>query len=227
MDQHIVEKWLKGWSLSRELPLPVKYGSGFRVDVGWPQQKARYVFPDFNHEITDLANTIVEPWIFLKVCAPPEVFKSILPSPWVIQPPGFMMTCSRPMLSKKIDLADGYILEVKEEMPVAIAKVLTNSGDIAAIGRLILVDDFVIYDRIATNELHRRKGLATIILKTLENIAISKGSTNGVLVATEAGKALYETLGWTLSSLYTSVVIPQDLSPLQSPLPPGRSGHAK
>lgn len=30
---NIIEKWLKGWTLSRELPLPIKYKSGFKVDV--------------------------------------------------------------------------------------------------------------------------------------------------------------------------------------------------
>jgi hypothetical protein len=30
----IIEKWLTAWSLSRELPLPVTFKSGFKVDVG-------------------------------------------------------------------------------------------------------------------------------------------------------------------------------------------------
>ena len=86
--------------------------------------------------------------------------------------------------------------------------ILTDSGDIAASGRLVFVNDLVIYDRIETAAAHRRKGLATIVLKTLESLAISRRKTQAVLVATEAGKALYETLGWTLYSEYTSVVIP-------------------
>lgn len=208
IDPNILEKWLTGWSLSRGLPLPVKSGSGFRVDVGWPEQKARYVFPGFTNEFTDLANTITEPWVFLKVCAPADVIKDRIPSQWVLQPPGFMMTCFKTMSSPERALTDEYILDVKNEVPVSIAKILTIHGDIAAIGRLVFVDDFVIYDRIETDTLHRRKGLATIILKTLETIAISRGKTKAVLVATEAGKALYETLGWTLYAPYTSVVIP-------------------
>jgi len=208
IDPSIVEKWLRGWSLSRGLPLPAKSDSGFRVDVGWPEQKTRYVFPGFTNEFIDLANTITEPRVFLKVCAPPGVIKNRIPSRWVIQPPGFMMTCFKTMSSPKSALPDGYVLEVRNEAPVSLAKVLTTNGDIAAIGRLVFVDDFVIYDRIETDMLHRRKGLATMIMKTLEDIAISSGKTNAVLVATEAGKALYETLGWTLYTPYTSVVIP-------------------
>ncbi|HFK5543953.1 TPA: hypothetical protein ACG0AR_000797 [Elizabethkingia anophelis] len=40
----LIEKWLNGWSVSREVSLPVRYKSGFKVDVGWEEQKCRYVF---------------------------------------------------------------------------------------------------------------------------------------------------------------------------------------
>ncbi|ASZ12152.1 hypothetical protein KTO58_13955 [Chitinophaga pendula] len=207
-DPVIVEKWLKGWALSRNLRAPVKNGSGFRVDVGWLQQKARYVFPNVTDEWMELANTIVEPWIFLKLCAAPEIVKDILPSRWVIQPLGFMMTCRQPMSPAKANLMAEYIMEIKDEMPVAVVRILTTKGDIAAIGRLVFVEDIVVYDRIETHIDHRRKGLATIVLKTLEKIAVARNPQNSVLVATAAGKALYETLGWSTYSLYTSIVIP-------------------
>ncbi|WP_346320326.1 GNAT family N-acetyltransferase [Chitinophaga sp. YIM B06452] len=66
-----------------------------------------------------------------------------------------------------------------------------------------------IYDRIETAPLHRRKGLATIVLKKLEDLAMSRAKTKGLLVATQAGKVLYEALGWKLYSAYTSIVIPE------------------
>ncbi len=40
----IVEKWIKGWCLSREVSFPVQYKSGFYVFVGDEKQKERYVF---------------------------------------------------------------------------------------------------------------------------------------------------------------------------------------
>lgn len=209
IDQYIVKTWLKGWSLSRGLPVPLETCSGFRIDVGWPQQKARYVFPNFDNDFIELANTIVEPWVFLKVCAPPEIIKNRIPSRWQIQPPGYMMTCFRMMSPGKSALPDEYMLDIKDDIPVSLVKIVTSKGDVAAMGRLVFVDDFVIYDRIETATLHRRKGLATIILKQLENIAMSRGKTNGLLVATQEGKALYESLGWTLYSNYTSIVIPE------------------
>ncbi|PZR86805.1 MAG: hypothetical protein DI537_27805 [Stutzerimonas stutzeri] len=44
-DPPIVATWIKGWTLARETTPPTPYRGGFRVDVGWPEQKARYVFP--------------------------------------------------------------------------------------------------------------------------------------------------------------------------------------
>jgi hypothetical protein len=65
----IIEKWLTAWSLSRELPLPVTFKSGFKVDVGDEKQKTRYVFPELNDDFIQLSKIIDEPFIFLKVCA--------------------------------------------------------------------------------------------------------------------------------------------------------------
>lgn len=49
-------------------------------------------------------------------------------------------------------------------------------------------------------------------MKELEKIALSKGVSKNFLVATEQGKSLYESLGWELYSLYTSIVIPSEKS---------------
>jgi hypothetical protein len=47
-------------------------------------------------------------------------------------------------------------------------------------------------------------------MKQLEQIALSKEVSQNFLVATEEGKSLYESLGWELYSLYTSIVIPSE-----------------
>lgn len=63
-DPGVVATWIKGWTLARETPLPVEDHGGFRVDVGWPQQRARYVFPRISPAMRELAATIAEPWVF-------------------------------------------------------------------------------------------------------------------------------------------------------------------
>lgn len=209
VSEELVEKWLRGWSLSRSLPLPERYRSGFKVEVGEEKQKIRYVFPELNDDFIQLAESVTEPWIYLKVCVSPEQLKSLVPERWEFQPEGYMMHCRHPMVIPDIALTDNYSVKIRcitsEYFTV---RVLYNTTEQAAIGRLIIVDDIAVYDRVVTEEGHRRKGLASIVLAKLEEIALSKGVSNNFLVATQQGKLLYESLGWKLYSSYTSIVIP-------------------
>lgn len=212
VDPHIVEIWVKGWAIAREVTPPVKDNGAFRVDVGWPDQQARYVFPDITDSFQHLADTIFESWVFLKVCAPPQAVSPLLPSRWEIQAPGFMMTCTTPMGNASIDLPDAYRLDLITDMPVPMARIFTATGEIAAMGRIAFVEDFVIYDRIETHPDHRRRGLGSIVMKALGSMGAAYGKQKGILVATTAGRALYETLGWQLYSEYTSVVIQEPMA---------------
>lgn len=208
----IIEKWLKGWSLSRDLPLPFQYKSAFKVDVGYEKQKARYVFAELNEDFFQLAESINEPWIFLKVCVSFDDFKDKISKKWKVQPEGYMMSCFHPMAFPNVSLQDDYILELDQYNSTFIVKIIAKNGELASIGRVVLIDDFAIYDRILTENNHKRKGLATFLMKELEKIALSNGISNNFLVATEEGKTLYESLGWELYSLYTSIVIPFDFN---------------
>ncbi|RKE47096.1 GNAT family N-acetyltransferase [Sphingobacterium detergens] len=204
----ILEKWLNAWSLSRELPLPTKFKSGYKVDVGYEKQKARYVFRELNNDFIKLSETINETWVFLKVCASPKEIKNKLSEKWVIQPQGYMMSCISPMNIPNKRLPDGYEIEFDGYNSTTVVKIVTKDGELACIGRLVIVDDLAVYDRISTEENHKRKGLATFLIKELERIALSKNVHRNFLVATEQGKLLYQSLGWKICSLYTSVVIP-------------------
>lgn len=208
MTSDLIEKWLKGWSLSRELPFPVQFESGFKVDVGIEKQKMRYVFPEFNADFIQLAKSIDEPWIWLKVCASPNEIIPNIPEKWIVQPQGYMMSCFHPMNFKHISLPEGYQLDFDSYNSTFVVKIVADTGELASIGRVVLVDDLAVYDRISTESNHRRKGLATILIKELEKLALSKGIYKNFLVATEEGKTLYQSLGWELYCLYTSVVIP-------------------
>lgn len=212
MENHIssdiIENWLKAWSMSRELPLPVKFKSGLKVDVGFEKQKTRYVFTELNDDFIQLSKDINEPWVFLKVCAPPGEVKRHVLKKWIVQPQGYMMSCFHPMTIPDICLHNDYKLEITNYNSTYVIKVVTQKGEVASLGRLILIDELAVYDRILTDDNHKRKGLATFLMKELEKIALSKGVSKNFLVATEEGKSLYESLGWKLYSLYTSIVIP-------------------
>lgn len=206
-DPHIVATWIKGWTLARETTPPTPYKGGFRVDVGWPEQKTRYVFPAIVPAIGELASAINEPWVLLKACASPAAMQPMLATGWLIQRPGYMMTLRGPM--GDFERPEGYALDTAEGA-ISIVRALDPTGETAAIGRVVVVDGFAIYDRIETRPEHRRRGLARAVMKALETIGREKGAVHGVLVATSEGRALYESLGWELHSPYTTAVIPGD-----------------
>nr|WP_315034454.1 GNAT family N-acetyltransferase [uncultured Chryseobacterium sp.] len=207
----IVESWLKGWCLSREVSMPVQYKSGFKVFVGYEKQKERYVFPELNDDFFQLVQSIDEPWVYLKVSVSPDHFIDHIDKKWKLQPQGYLMACFQPMIFPEISLAEGYYLEFSEYNTTFVVRILTEKGEQASIGRVSLIDDVAVYDRIVTEIHHQRKGLASFLLKELEKIALLKGFSNNLLVATEEGKLLYETLGWKIYSLHTSIVIsPED-----------------
>jgi GNAT superfamily N-acetyltransferase len=207
----IIEKWLKGWSLSRKLPLPIQYKSGFTVDVKAPMQKKRYLFFEPNDDFIQLAESIDEPWVFLKVSSAFETFKDKIPPKWQVQGDQYMMSCFHPMNALDYKLPLDYGMEYEHYNSTYVIRIITkDGGEEAAIGRVIIVDDVAVYDQIITDQNHRRKGLASFLMKELEKIALSKGAPNNLLVATPEGKSLYESLGWEIYSPYTSIVIPPE-----------------
>lgn len=203
----MVEAWAKGWAIARGVAPPVRDYESLRIDPGWPDQVRRYIFTEINEGFKAVAREIRDPWIFLKVCTTPECVKDFLPAPWVIQEPRFMMTCFKPMQQLKISLPEGYCLSIEKNQAVSIVRVMQKE-EIVAIGRLVVVDDYAIYDRIETLAEHRRLGLASLVMLELEKLAVVQRGVKGILVATAEGKSLYETLGWEMYSAYTTAVIP-------------------
>ncbi|MBS0031061.1 GNAT family N-acetyltransferase [Chitinophaga sp. 22321] len=207
-DPQLVAQWVQGWSLAREVALPVWENGVYRVEVGWPDVIRRFVFPSLTPAVGQLAETISDPYIILKIFAAPEEVRKCLPSNWMVHPAAFMMTCLQPMKTVNMQLDKEYTLDISDNMAVPIARVLTSQGEVAAIGRIAFTEDAGIYDRIETHPLHRRRGLGTVVMKALESVGAARGITKGLLVATAPGRALYETLGWEVHSLYTTAEIP-------------------
>lgn len=69
--------------------------------------------------------------------------------------------------------------------------------NVAARGRMAVVDEFCILDRIFTSSDYRRQGLGTFVTRALLAIAHEHDVAEGLLVATADGVELYEYLGWT------------------------------
>jgi GNAT superfamily N-acetyltransferase len=205
--QELLRHWTRGWALARGLPAPLPWQDGFYTRVDWPAQQARYVFAHTGGGFLQLAQTLHQSWVFLKVCAAPETVASLLPPRWELQPPGYLMQCTIPS-APVATLPQSFSLATEIQAGALIARILAPDGTEAAIGRMVTSDAYAIYDRISTHPAYRRLGLASFIMHTLQQAAQQKNAAHGLLVATPEGKRLYERLGWTLLSPYTSAVIP-------------------
>ncbi len=205
-DPALVATWARGWALARQTTPPEPYGDGFRIEVGWPDQARRYVFPHLSDQIAQLGAEVRSPWVYLKACAPPDAFRAVLPPPWSVADSRFMMTLAN--LDRPTPLLpQGYRLVLDAAPAGAVATVVAPGGAVAASGRVATVGKIAIFDRIGAEPSHQRRGLGTVVMAALGQAARDRGARRAVLVATADGRHLYETLGWRLHALYASAVI--------------------
>jgi hypothetical protein len=203
----IVRAWVDGWVISRNAPEPVREPWGLRVDVGLPGHVSRHIVPGPTPEIIGhLTATLTTPGTWLKLCAPAEAVAPLLPAPWTLKDREAMMTAPLPRTALP-EAPEGYTLAVTTRAGVTAARLLTAAGEVAARGQFAVTGQAAVVDKVETGSGHRRRGLGTVIMRTLASRAASMGAKTGILVATMEGQALYETLGWTLHTPMTAVVL--------------------
>ncbi|WP_342354209.1 GNAT family N-acetyltransferase [Streptomyces inhibens] len=93
-------------------------------------------------------------------------------------------------------MPEGYTTTVEAIGAVVHVRVRDATGEQAAAGQLAVLGEAAVVDRVVTAETHRRRGLGHFVMRTLAERAAAQGAVLGVLGATDAGRALYETLGW-------------------------------
>jgi len=206
IDPELIAGWLRTRSVARGLPLPVADHGGWRVETAQPHELRRYVFARAEDGLRELANTIVSPHVFLKLCGSESEMRALLPPRWQMQEPRFVMT-GESYSPGSAPLATGYTLQITRNGAITTARILTAYGMPAASGYAAEVDGFFIYDQIATEEAHRRRGLGACLMQALHSARRSSDSIQ-ILVATAAGQALYSSLGWRIRSPYTTAHIP-------------------
>lgn len=201
-----VRAWVDGWVISRDTPPPVPEPWGYRVDVGLPGHLVRHILPAPTPAlIQHLTGTITAPGTWLKLCAPADLIAPWLPAGWDIEPPEFMMTAA--LRPEPVKAPAGYTAAVTTRSGVTVARLLTTAGEMAARGQLAVAGRTAVVDRVETAPGHRRRGLGSVVMRTLTAAAHAAGATGGVLVATPEGRALYERLGWRLHSPMTAAVL--------------------
>jgi GNAT superfamily N-acetyltransferase len=201
-------RWVAARSMARGQPAPVPDHGGMRVDTGSPEEVRRHVFAGPGPGLQALLETVRTPLVYLKVCAAAGDLQAILPPRWQLQPAGYFMTQDEPPAAMPAPVP-GYRIDLVQVGAVIAARMLAADGAIAASGYAVEHDGVFILDRILTDPAHRRRGLGRALVAAL--VSMQRDSqARRVLVATDAGCALYMTLGWRVLSPYTTIVLPAE-----------------
>ncbi|MEV0282291.1 GNAT family N-acetyltransferase [Streptomyces sp. NPDC050610] len=194
----IVRTWVAGWAVSRRTPPPVEKPWGLYIEVaGNPREVGRHVLPEADGSlIRSAAASVSTPRTWMKMPAEPEEIEPWLPAGWVVayEETGHLMATD--LVATNPAEPDGYTTVVETRGSVIYVRVLDATGEPAARGQIALAGEAAIADQVETWEAHRRRGLGQFVMRTLADQAVREGAGLGVLAATDAGRALYESLGW-------------------------------
>ncbi|MCX4819341.1 GNAT family N-acetyltransferase [Streptomyces sp. NBC_01142] len=190
-----VRAWVHGWAASRGAADPVAEPWGFTIDVGQVTHATRHVLTaDDEATVRKIAGAVAAPTVWLKVFADPESVLSWAGPGWRVDEPGWLMTTGLHRTASTVP--DGYRLRTWTRGGVTRVLVAAADGSFAARGQIAATGATAVVDQVETSSAHRRKGLGSLVMRTLHNSAVEQGATTGVLGATPDGRALYEALGW-------------------------------
>ena len=206
VEAELLEGWLRARSIARGLPQPVPDHGGLRVDTGLPEEHRRYVFAGPSEGIQQLARSITAPHIPIKMCGTSYQLLALVTQRWQLQPEAYFMTIDG-WRSPVPSVPMGYRLHVQTEGPLTHARIFTEDDMLVASGHAVEYEGVFVFDRIATEPAHQHQGLGAAVMAALGGAQQSRAAQR-VLVATEAGRSLYATLGWKVRSIYSTVTIP-------------------
>ncbi|MEV4051429.1 GNAT family N-acetyltransferase [Amycolatopsis sp. NPDC049688] len=198
----ILGAWVRGWAVSRATPAPVPEPDGYRIDVGLPGHRVRYLLRS-PPAVVSRARTAAAPGTWLKTCgARPAVLAALTPA-WTAGETEYLMAFEGPV--PPVAVPPGYSVTVTGDGPAW--DVLVSAGEApAARGRVAVAGGVAVFDKIETSPEHRRRGLGRVVMHQLGEAA---GASAGVLLATGAGCGLYRALGWRVVSDVVPAHVPE------------------
>ncbi|MEU4446109.1 GNAT family N-acetyltransferase [Actinosynnema sp. NPDC050801] len=206
-----MREWVLGWSLCRDAPEPVEEPDGFRIDVGLPGHRVRFVLAG-TASVRERAVASTEPGTWLKICGRRADVVPLLGPGWVVGAPEFLMSTT-PGDGPAVPAPDGYRTEVVRERRFHEVVVTAPDGGRAARGRFAVHGGVAVVDQVVTEPAHRRRGLGRCVMGTIGAHARDRGAGVAVLVATVEGRHLYESLGWWVDSEVVAAHRPDPAAP--------------
>ncbi|WP_410562317.1 GNAT family N-acetyltransferase [Amycolatopsis sp. cmx-4-61] len=199
----ILEAWVRGWAVSRATPPPVPEPDGYRIDVGLPGHRVRYLLRS-PASVPDRARTVAAPGTWLKTCGSRAAVLAGLTPEWTAGETEYLMAVEGPVPPAAVP--PGYAVTVSGDGPAWEVR-LTAGGTPAARGQVAVADGVAVFDKIETEPEHRRRGLGRVVMHRLSEAA---GAGSSVLLASEAGRGLYASLGWRVVSDVVPAHVPEE-----------------
>lgn len=203
----LITSWVHGWAVSRAAPAPVAVPHGWRINVGAPNHRRRYVLhtPD-GQSLSQLGERQNAPGTWIKVAADPTYLRAALPPEWAMADTGYLMTTT---LTDGADMPPAPYTTRTTITDIVVTTILDATGTSVASGRLAPAGVIGVVDQVETAPAHRRRGLGRIVMRRLGHHAVQLGMHTGVLVATDDGRKLYSTLGWTARTPIAAACVPE------------------
>lgn len=199
----------RGWAVARGVPDPVEIPGGFRADVGRRGHRVRYVLHTWDTTVIEnLTEQVTATGTWIKVSGGATDLQRALSAHWTMESAAYLVRARFAVGTD--DPPSPYQTRVSMEGDVVVATVVDATGIAAASGRLASAGEYGVIDQVETAPAHQRRGLGTIVMRTLSDQAARIGLGTGILVATEDGRHLYRTLGWTVQSEITAAYAPED-----------------
>ncbi|MFD3517178.1 GNAT family N-acetyltransferase [Streptomyces sp. NPDC058657] len=208
----VVNAWAQGWALSRGAADPVPQPWGVTIDIGLPHAVTRHVL--FGRNASDgaafrkLVRDDTAPGTWVKCVEPPEAVAPWMAQGWEYDAPGHLMTLALAPGVSAPEVPAGFTRRSWSRAGLTRVLVLADDGSLGVRGQVAVVGRTAVVDQVETNAVHRRRGLGTLMMRTLQAYAAQQGAEDCVLGASDDGYALYSTLGWEWVSPLTGVFRP-------------------
>ncbi len=190
----LVATWVAGFGVSRRVPVR-RAGAVTEVEVGGESRRLELVVVEPDEAVLSV--------LFSRLLVANDVWATIFSTVDTRRdlPPGVtarltgerLMTVALAPAAHPTPAVGQVVLDADGDR----ALVEVRDGDVvAAQGQAALVGTDAIFDRIATHDSYRRRGLGTVVMSALSGWALQRGAERGILAASLDGQALYARLGW-------------------------------